>query len=146
MIVSSLAIVVACLALAGCDWESTSKPFSRHVRGDFDPQNVEAVERLVQDFSDNNAFKLIAKDRSGMSFITQGLPAFFIFLYLPNDGDPFMTIGNVGAGTVIDVTLIETQSQNLIETEPKFEALVSSLIVTGLVRKLEEVPKGVRKT
>lgn len=70
-------------------------------RAPFDPQRSAELEQASTELALDLKLTPVKKDKKRMTAITNGTPAFFVFM---NKGeDPVVTVSNVGDGTVLTV-------------------------------------------
>jgi hypothetical protein len=126
------------MVLVACS--SRYEPFLRDMRAEFEISGVNEAEAVIYSFAQIHNLAVSPKDRSGMSILTQGKPAFFIFLGSPERDDYFIGVGNVGVGEILFVTLSDSDYRERAELERLFEDLVARL------SKLESVSDFVEES
>lgn len=128
------------LLASGCDGKH--EPFARHIRGDIEPHDVPEIERVVYEFALKENLGLRPKNKRQMSALTDGKPAFSIFVYMPGYNDPIMLIGNVGVAKVISLSLFGQDERLLEESGLLYDKLLFSLLESGLVKNFKVMEKA----
>ena len=64
---------------------------------------VDDVENYMRDMSKRLGYDFFEKDRDDMRFLSKGMSAFFVAFHLKED--PVLFITNVGAGTVLTLSV-----------------------------------------
>lgn len=66
------------------------------MKGDFDPENVPSIERVIYTFAQERNLGIRPVDKWGVERVSQGMPASFLFIYIPGFEDPVISVGNGG--------------------------------------------------
>ena len=113
-----------------CQGESTGPTY--HYRAPFDPAMVDGVVEFMRGVAKRWEFRLFEKDRKGAKFISRGMEAFFILLFLKRDPDGkwILDISNVGVGTNLSLALYEHEDMPLSELQR-----LDNEVRTGLEQK-----------
>ena len=82
-------------------------------RAEFDPQKVDKAEKVVMEFAKRNKLRIFSKDRKEMSIVSNGENAFYIALY--HDGDPLLSVTNVGG--IVQISVSSTDYENMSKSE-----------------------------
>ena len=136
---SQVTFAAGCLlffAAAGC---SSSTPYNQHLQGDFQPNDADLAVALIEEFAAANSLSLEKKDHNHMSALTQGEPAFFVYILPSSKGARLMTVGNVGPGNVISFTLLHGSGLPQQEETRLFESLVEQFLSKSLVSNLQDM-------
>ena len=109
--------VLVVFFVASYGGESTRPTY--HYRASFDPAMVDGVEKFMRGVAKRWEFRLFEKDRKGSKFITRGMEAFFIALFLKSDPENewILDISNAGAGTILTLGLYEHEDMPLSELQ-----------------------------
>jgi len=124
------------LAVAGC---SSSTPYDQHLQGDFQPNDADLAVALIEEFVAANSLSLEKKDHSQMSPLTQGKPAFFVYILPSGKSKRLMTVGNLGPGNVISFTLLHGSGLPQQEETRLFDSLVEQFLTKSLVSNLQDM-------
>lgn len=95
-------LITIFLILSAC-----SKPPSEYLpqhdiyRSDFNQVEIDIVLEVLYSFAKEQKLRVIEKDRERMKILTQGTPAFSVFLYSEND--PIFSVTNFGVGEILSL-------------------------------------------
>jgi hypothetical protein len=98
----SCLLIIVFLLLSACNNPpSEYLPENDIYRSDFNQAEIDIVLDALYSFAKNHNLKVIEKDREQMQVLTQGTPAFSVFLYSEND--PIFSVTNFGVGKIVSI-------------------------------------------
>jgi len=102
--VNRLVVILAMLMLLGCSEPPTEYlPKQDIYDSEFDSAKVEEAISLSRNFAKDHGLTVILKNLEQSEFLTNGDPAFTMFLYSEND--PIFFISNTGFGKIITINV-----------------------------------------